>query len=99
MIMKEQVLHIAKLARIQLTEEEIGKFQKDLSSILEYFEVLNSLDTKNAEPLVHVLPLENVTREDVESKANPELVQELLDTAPSQDQGFLQVKEVFSNEE
>ncbi|MDO8577450.1 MAG: Asp-tRNA(Asn)/Glu-tRNA(Gln) amidotransferase subunit GatC [Candidatus Wildermuthbacteria bacterium] len=99
MITKEQVQHIASLARLKLTEEEIEKFQKDLSSILEYFEVLNSLDAKNAQPLVHVLPLENVTREDTAAEANPELVRELLDMAPSQDQGFLQVKEVFSDEE
>ncbi|MBI2642456.1 MAG: Asp-tRNA(Asn)/Glu-tRNA(Gln) amidotransferase subunit GatC [Candidatus Wildermuthbacteria bacterium] len=99
MITKEQVQHISSLARLKLTEEETEKFQKDLSSILEYFKVLNSLDTKDVQPLVHVLPLLSVEREDDAAKADPELARELLDMAPNQDQGFLQVKEVFSDEE
>lgn len=90
-------MHIAKLARLKLSEEEVEKFQKDLSSILEYFEVLNSLDTKNVQPLVHVSGIENQVREDV--SVFPSLSQELVEMAPSQDQGFLQVKEVFSDEE
>ena len=132
MITKEQVQHIASLARLKLTEQEIEKFQKDLSSILEYFEVLNSLQSDgfaivlrfNRHPDIEdvvsafdpyidfsVAPRllahlhwswrrpEYLTREDTAAKANSELVQELLDAAPSQDQGFLQVKEVFSDEE
>lgn len=95
MVTREQVEHIAKLARIQLTEHEIMKFQKDFSSILEYFEVLKTLNTANTEPLTHAVELLNVAREDVAEPANVEVVRELLDMAPSQDQGFLQVKEVW----
>ncbi|OHA63556.1 MAG: hypothetical protein A2842_01915 [Candidatus Wildermuthbacteria bacterium RIFCSPHIGHO2_01_FULL_48_25] len=98
MITKEQVVHIAKLARLKLTEEEIVKFQKDFSSILDYFGILQSLDTKNVEPLTHSVAAENVEREDVEREADPAFSQELVDMAPSQDQGFLQVKEVFGND-
>lgn len=99
MITKEQVVHIAKLARLKLTEEEIAKFQKDFSSILDYFDILRSLDTKNVEPLTHSATSENVEREDAAEEADPFLAQELVDMAPSQDQGFLQVKEVFGNGE
>lgn len=96
MVTREQVEHIAKLARIELTEQEMEKFQKDFSSILEYFEILQSLNTKNVEPLTHSVTTQNVERRD-ETEA-PSLGQELVDMAPSQDQGFIQVKEVFEQQ-
>lgn len=95
MVTREQVEHIAKLAQVELTEAELEKFQKDFSSILEYFEVLKSLDTGSVPPLTHAVSLENVTKEDIPQTPDPELVQELLDMAFSQDQGFIQVKEVW----
>lgn len=97
MITKEQVEHIAKLAKLALSEEELLKFQKDLSSVLDYFEVLNTLDTSSVSPLTHAVSLENVSREDEAQKPNGELVQELLEAAPAQDQNFLQVKEIWKH--
>lgn len=95
MVTREQVEHIAKLARIELTEAELEKFQKDFSAILDYFEVLKNLDTSKVSPLTHAVELLNVVREDVSQDPNKELVRDLLDMAPTQDQGFIQVKEVW----
>lgn len=64
MISKEQVEHIAKLARIELTEEEKEKFTKELSSILDYVEQLNKVDVAKIKGISQVTGLENVTRED-----------------------------------
>ncbi|MGI6452308.1 MAG: Asp-tRNA(Asn)/Glu-tRNA(Gln) amidotransferase subunit GatC [Syntrophomonadaceae bacterium] len=60
----KQVEHIAFLSRLELTDEEKERFTQQLSSILEYVEMLNQLDTENVEPLNHILPIYNVFRED-----------------------------------
>ena len=63
-ISKEQVKHIAKLARLKLNDEELESYTKELSSILDYIEKLNELDTANVEPLTHPIENNNVFRED-----------------------------------
>lgn len=62
--MKIDVTHVAKLANLPLNDTEKKKFEKQLSSILEYIEKLNEVDTKGIEPTSQVTGLENVTRED-----------------------------------
>ncbi|MCH7323081.1 Asp-tRNA(Asn)/Glu-tRNA(Gln) amidotransferase subunit GatC [Solibacillus sp. MA9] len=62
---KEEVKHVANLARLAITEEEAEKFAKQLGKITDFAEQLNELDTTNVEPTSHVLPLVNVLREDV----------------------------------
>jgi len=64
MLSEEQVKHIAKLARISLTEAEVKKFSAQLSGILDYVAILNEIDTQNVEPTSQVTGLENVMRED-----------------------------------
>jgi aspartyl-tRNA(Asn)/glutamyl-tRNA(Gln) amidotransferase subunit C len=92
MISKEDVKHIAKLARLGLTEEEIGKFQKDLSSILDYVEKLKEVDVSDIEPASHAIKVQNVMRKDeVKSFAS----KKLLDLTPDNKEGFLKVKSVF----
>jgi aspartyl-tRNA(Asn)/glutamyl-tRNA(Gln) amidotransferase subunit C len=66
MINREHVLHIARLARLKLTEEEIGSFTEHLGSILEYVEQLNKVDTVNIEPTSLMAPSHSQLREDVE---------------------------------
>lgn len=61
---KEQVRHVGALARLGLTEEEITKFQTQLSSILDYVEQLNEVDTEGIEPTAQVTGLTNVKRLD-----------------------------------
>ena len=98
MISKEQVQHIAKLARIELTEQEVEKFQKDLGEILAYFDTLKSVQTENVEPMTHSVPLQNVTREDMPQGQNLEVVQKLIAMSPESENGFVKVKEIFSND-
>ena len=64
-ISKEEVIRISQLARIELTEAEISKFQTELSAILDYVEQLKAVDTDQVEPTSQVTGLENRTRPDV----------------------------------
>lgn len=65
---KEEVKHVANLARLAITDEEAEKFAEQLGKITDFAEQLNELDTTNVEPTTHVLPLVNVMREDVAHK-------------------------------
>ena len=61
---QDQVRHIAQLARLNCTDQEIATFTRQLADILDYAEQLNQLDTENVEPLAHCLPIHNVFRPD-----------------------------------
>lgn len=63
-ITKQEVEHVAKLARLELSEEETGRLTEQLSNILTYVEKLNELDTKGIVPTSHVLDITNVMRDD-----------------------------------
>ncbi len=90
---KKEVLHIASLANLQLSQEEIELFRKQLSDTLEYVEVLDELDTETVKPISQVTGLENVTRKDV-SKTN--LTQkEATSQAKSKSNGYFKVKAIF----
>ncbi|HEX9136539.1 MAG TPA: Asp-tRNA(Asn)/Glu-tRNA(Gln) amidotransferase subunit GatC, partial [Nitrospirota bacterium] len=64
-ITKQEVEHVARLARLELSEKEKETLTDQLSNILTYVEQLNELDTKGVEPTSHVLDINNVMREDV----------------------------------
>ncbi len=64
MIDREQVLHVAKLARLQLSEQEVERMASELSGILEHVEKISELDLEGVEPTSHVIQLENVLRPD-----------------------------------
>ena len=64
MIDREQVLHVARLARLRLGEEEIEQMTGELSSILDHIEKIGQLDLDGVEPTSHVVALENVLRPD-----------------------------------
>lgn len=90
---REQVEHIALLARLGLTEAEIEKFQFQLSNILENFEVLQEVDTTNVPPTTQAITLCNVFREDtVEASYPPE---KILANAPLQEDGCFKVRAVL----
>lgn len=65
MLTEDQVRHIAKLARIRLTDKEVKKFSKQLSGVLDYMDILNEVDTKNVPETSQVTGLKNVMEEDV----------------------------------
>jgi aspartyl-tRNA(Asn)/glutamyl-tRNA(Gln) amidotransferase subunit C len=60
----KDVEHVAKLARLGLTEDEKKRFTEQLSRILDYAETINKLDTKSVPPTSHAIPMKNVFRED-----------------------------------
>ncbi len=97
MISKEDVEHIAELARIELTEKEKEKFAKDLSSILNYVDKLNQVDALKVEPMAQVTGLENITREDEFKKDNKRLAirDKLIGEAPKRKGDFIRVPKVF----
>jgi len=95
MISKEQVEHIAKLARIDLSEKEEEKFSKELSSILDFVDQLNQADTKNIKPIQQITGLESVMRKD---EVNPKLQTtnyKLLEGAPDKKDNYYKVPKIF----
>ena len=64
MIDREQVLHVARLARLRLSDEEVERMSGELSSILDHIEKIEELDLDDVEPTSHVVEVENVLRED-----------------------------------
>lgn len=64
MIDREQVLHVARLARLRLTDEEIERMTGELSTVLDHIEKIGELHLEGVEPTAHVVPLENVLRPD-----------------------------------
>jgi aspartyl-tRNA(Asn)/glutamyl-tRNA(Gln) amidotransferase subunit C len=92
-INRAQVEHVAKLARLSLSEEEKTQFTSQLNDILQFAEKLNELDTEHVEPTSHVYPVVNVMRED---KIKPSLDREkVLLNAPDQKDGSFRVPAVF----
>ena len=65
MIDRDQVLHVAKLARLKVTDDEVDRMAEELSKILEHVETMNELDLEGVEPTSHVVDLTNVLRADV----------------------------------
>lgn len=89
MIEREQVLHVAKLSRLKLTDEEVGRLEGELSSILDHVDRLAEIDIEGVEPTSHVVPLENVLRDDV---PRPSLDREVaLEQAPDPHNGAFRV--------
>lgn len=90
---KKQVEHIARLARIELTEKEKEKYSKELSSILDFVEELNKVDTAGIKPTAQITGLKNVKRMDkVEPFDKPE---KLIESAPARRNRFVKVKAVI----
>ncbi len=93
MITKEVVEHVAWLARIKLSEEEKEKFARQLSKILEYFNMISNVDTSNVEPTFHVVELHNVFRDDEEKESLPQEV--VLKSARESEDGFVKAPRIL----
>jgi len=92
-ITKDQVKHVAHLARLEITDEEAGQFTEHLSAIITYAEKLNELDTEGIEPTTHVLDLKNVFRKD---EAKHTITQEeALKNAPDAQDGQFRVPSIL----
>ena len=92
---KQEVEHIATLARLELTEKEKEKFAEQLSAILGYFKELQKVDLKKVEPTAQVTGLENVARPDVVKKCDAETMKKLIAAAPERIDNLVKVKAVF----
>jgi aspartyl-tRNA(Asn)/glutamyl-tRNA(Gln) amidotransferase subunit C len=92
-ISRDEVKHVANLARLRFDEGELEKFTDQLNAILTYIDKLNELDTSEVEPTYHVLDLVNVFRED---QVQPSLPREAaLANAPEHADGFFQVPRII----
>ena len=92
-ITREDVEHVAHLARLHLTDEEIDRLQTQLSNILDAIETLQQVDTSQVGPTASVIRLENVMRDD---EARPGLMRDAaLANAPLRDDPFLRVPTVL----
>ena len=87
---RDQVLHVARLARLELNEDEVERFSTELSKVFEWVETINELgDLDDVEPTSHVVAVENALRAD---EPRPSLPPEIaLRSAPEQDMGGFRV--------
>ena len=90
---REEVLHIALLARLGLSETEVDKLREQLSNILENFEVLQQVDTTDVPPTAQSIPLQNVMRNDEVSDSLSQA--QVLANAPKKERGYFRVRPVL----
>ena len=93
MITLKEVEHVAKLARLDLTEEEKNKFVDQIGKLLDYFNQLKEINTESIEPMAHPVQAVNVVREDiiVESCGRDEI----LKNAPQEEDGYFKVPKII----
>jgi len=89
----EEVKKIAKLARLELTDEEVEKYSAQISAILDYVSQLDEVDTENVPITTQVTGLSNVSRDDEVFPFGRE--KDLIDCAPESDGNLVKVKPVF----
>jgi aspartyl-tRNA(Asn)/glutamyl-tRNA(Gln) amidotransferase subunit C len=90
---RQQVMHVAQLARLSFSEEELNMFVTQLNTILDYFDTLKDVDTRNIMPTSHLMASETPFRDDeVVSFTDNAL---LLQNAPSQEKGCIKVPKVI----
>jgi aspartyl-tRNA(Asn)/glutamyl-tRNA(Gln) amidotransferase subunit C len=89
MIDRDQVLHVARLARLRLDESELERMSKELSGILDHVERISELDLDGVEPTSHVIELENVLRPDEPRPSWPR--ERVLEPAPDPANGAFRV--------
>ena len=92
MITVKDVEHVAKLARLELTEEEKVLYTKQLGDVLKYVDQMNEVDTSNVKPMAQVVDLVNVMREDVVHYEQTK--EELMANAPDEENGFFKVPKI-----
>lgn len=90
---REQVQHVAKLARLRLTDEEVATFTDQMGAILDYVEKLNELNTDGIMPTSHAVPMENAFRDDVVRESIG--VDAALANAPDRVEGYFRVPKVI----
>lgn len=92
---KKDIEHIAKLARLELTEAELEKYGTQLSGVLSYIDQLSEVNTNGVEPTAQVTGLENIFRQDVINECEEDIITEALNQAPESDGRQIKVKRVL----
>ena len=92
-VSKEDVIHIAKLSRLEFADEEIEKYTEDLANIVEFANALSKIDVNGVKPTNHILEIKNVFREDVVSPSYDR--EEILKNAPTKAGGCVSVPKVM----
>ena len=95
MIERKDVEHVARLARLALTEAELERMREQLNGILAYIEKLNELDTSSVEPTSHAVPMVNVMRDDAPGPCLPR--DEALANAPDRAGEFFRVPRIIED--
>jgi len=90
---REEVLYIARLARLGLSEDEVEKFRIQLSNILDNFEILKQLDTTDVPPTAQSIALQNVFRADEAGQSYP--TEDILANAPQKENGYFKIRAVL----
>lgn len=92
-ITKDNVLYVAGLARLELSEMEVEKYEVELSEVLKFIDKLNELDTEDIEPTAHVLGISNVFREDIIEESFE--VEDILANAPYKEDDYFKVPSIL----
>ncbi|HSD27970.1 MAG TPA: Asp-tRNA(Asn)/Glu-tRNA(Gln) amidotransferase subunit GatC [Vicinamibacteria bacterium] len=95
MISRAEVEHVARLARLTLSEGELERMREQLSAILEYIDALRTLDTESVEPTSHAVPLVNVLRDDAVEPSLPQAA--MLANAPDPAGEFFRVPRIIED--
>ena len=90
---REEVLHIARLARLGLAEAEVNKFSEQLSNLLENFEILQQVDTSDVPPTAQSIALQNVMKDDEATASLPQ--SQILANAPRKEGDLFRVRAVL----
>lgn len=96
-VTSEQVEHVANLARLEVSQDEVNDFTQSLEAILNFADQLDEVDTANVEPTFHVLDLQNVLREDNSELGIPQ--EEALKNAKETEAGQFKVPAIMSEED
>jgi aspartyl-tRNA(Asn)/glutamyl-tRNA(Gln) amidotransferase subunit C len=88
----KQVEHVARLARIELSEEEKRLFTTQFNAILDYFKILDEAETEEVQPLLNVLGMSNIWRRDETRPSLP--VEEALSNAPRKERGYIKAPRI-----
>ncbi|HCN61032.1 MULTISPECIES: Asp-tRNA(Asn)/Glu-tRNA(Gln) amidotransferase subunit GatC [Mammaliicoccus] len=96
-VTSEQVEHVANLARLEVSQDEVNEFTKSLEKILNFAGQLDEVDTENVEPTFHVLDLQNVLREDKSELGIPQ--EQALLNAKEKEAGQFKVPAIMNEED
>ncbi len=95
MLSKDEILNVARLARIGVSEKDVEAYQHDLSEILDYFKKLDEIDVAGVEPIGHITGMQNKFRSDSQNDFGSDGKIAIMKNAPEVKDGYIKVKSVL----